>query len=109
MIRRPPRSTLDRSSAASDVYKRQRVGTSDVFIGDVRWTRGPKAVWAVWGPGAPRRWGRRHDRVAGPGSLRTDPGRGVELLVALRQGGATATSAAREPLMRTSMSRHRVG
>src|SRR5678809_1534223 len=31
MIRRPPRSTLDRSSAASDVYKRQvlRVGWSD--------------------------------------------------------------------------------
>ena len=27
MIRRPPRSTLDRSSAASDVYKRQPVGT----------------------------------------------------------------------------------
>src|SRR5678809_419882 len=26
MIRRPPRSTLDRSSAASDVYKRQRAG-----------------------------------------------------------------------------------
>ena len=26
MIRRPPRSTLDRSSAASDVYKRQLVG-----------------------------------------------------------------------------------
>ena len=25
MIRRPPRSTLDRSSAASDVYKRQIV------------------------------------------------------------------------------------
>src|SRR5678810_486756 len=25
MIRRPPRSTLDRSSAASDVYKRQQV------------------------------------------------------------------------------------
>ena len=25
MIRRPPRSTLDRSSAASDVYKRQHV------------------------------------------------------------------------------------
>ena len=32
MIRRPPRSTLDRSSAASDVYKRQglcRVGALD--------------------------------------------------------------------------------
>ena len=26
MIRRPPRSTLDRSSAASDVYKRQELG-----------------------------------------------------------------------------------
>ena len=26
MIRRPPRSTLDRSSAASDVYKRQVLG-----------------------------------------------------------------------------------
>ena len=26
MIRRPPRSTLDRSSAASDVYKRQGLG-----------------------------------------------------------------------------------
>ena len=26
MIRRPPRSTLDRSSAASDVYKRQLIG-----------------------------------------------------------------------------------
>ena len=26
MIRRPPRSTLDRSSAASDVYKRQIIG-----------------------------------------------------------------------------------
>ena len=27
MIRRPPRSTLDRSSAASDVYKRQGLDT----------------------------------------------------------------------------------
>ena len=27
MIRRPPRSTLDRSSAASDVYKRQAWGS----------------------------------------------------------------------------------
>ena len=30
MIRRPPRSTLDRSSAASDVYKRQREIVIDV-------------------------------------------------------------------------------
>ena len=36
MIRRPPRSTLDRSSAASDVYKRQ--------VGDlVRNVGGPRA------------------------------------------------------------------
>ena len=28
MIRRPPRSTLDRSSAASDVYKRQHLRTA---------------------------------------------------------------------------------
>ena len=32
MIRRPPRSTLDRSSAASDVYKRQ----DQVWSGGVR-------------------------------------------------------------------------
>ncbi|WP_460379443.1 phage antirepressor KilAC domain-containing protein, partial [Staphylococcus aureus] len=31
MIRRPPRSTRVRSSAASDVYKRQRWVTSDVL------------------------------------------------------------------------------
>ena len=30
MIRRPPRSTLDRSSAASDVYKRQVLDVRDV-------------------------------------------------------------------------------
>ena len=30
MIRRPPRSTLDRSSAASDVYKRQDI--NNVFV-----------------------------------------------------------------------------
>ena len=30
MIRRPPRSTLDRSSAASDVYKRQTVEIVDI-------------------------------------------------------------------------------
>ena len=30
MIRRPPRSTLDRSSAASDVYKRQDKGRDNV-------------------------------------------------------------------------------
>ena len=33
MIRRPPRSTLDRSSAASDVYKRQMRGSSRFLPG----------------------------------------------------------------------------
>ena len=41
MIRRPPRSTLDRSSAASDVYKRQGLafgniaGLSNMMVGPV--------------------------------------------------------------------------
>ena len=33
MIRRPPRSTLDRSSAASDVYKRQVLGFAQAGVG----------------------------------------------------------------------------
>ena len=32
MIRRPPRSTLDRSSAASDVYKRQGLVPADALV-----------------------------------------------------------------------------
>ena len=34
MIRRPPRSTLDRSSAASDVYKRQAQGGIAAVLDD---------------------------------------------------------------------------
>ena len=34
MIRRPPRSTLDRSSAASDVYKRQDYAYVKLFKGN---------------------------------------------------------------------------
>mgnify|MGYP003381675999 CR=1 FL=1 len=37
MIRRPPRSTLDRSSAASDVYKRQALASD---AGDLRLASG---------------------------------------------------------------------
>ena len=49
MIRRPPRSTLDRSSAASDVYKRQVFGghlvaqqgeLGDEFVGEDAGPRG---------------------------------------------------------------------
>src|SRR5678815_5574574 len=44
MIRRPPRSTLDRSSAASDVYKRQlRQGARGRWKGDSR------GAWLVIG------------------------------------------------------------
>ena len=32
MIRRPPRSTLDRSSAASDVYKRQTKYEASIYL-----------------------------------------------------------------------------
>ena len=36
MIRRPPRSTLDRSSAASDVYKRQTYEyMKDIYAGPI--------------------------------------------------------------------------
>src|SRR5678815_2993018 len=34
MIRRPPRSTLDRSSAASDVYKRQEYALPYIGLAD---------------------------------------------------------------------------
>ena len=42
MIRRPPRSTLDRSSAASDVYKRQDEGcfNTDAWTFEVEQTTG---------------------------------------------------------------------
>ena len=36
MIRRPPRSTLDRSSAASDVYKRQEQRHAVLHAGDLQ-------------------------------------------------------------------------
>ena len=50
MIRRPPRSTLDRSSAASDVYKRQHpVGATGVkqiveLVEQLRKTAGKRQV-----------------------------------------------------------------
>ena len=46
MIRRPPRSTLDRSSAASDVYKRQTL--TGLEIGRLLHEAGvPRDVFAV--------------------------------------------------------------
>src|SRR5678816_1717726 len=57
MIRRPPRSTLDRSSAASDVYKRQVLslpvllgGMPDLFPWTPAWLRSPWLLWLLTTP-----------------------------------------------------------
>ena len=47
MIRRPPRSTLDRSSAASDVYKRQGIGSGADQRPEVKVEVGPELQPAV--------------------------------------------------------------
>src|SRR5678810_666742 len=48
MIRRPPRSTLDRSSAASDVYKRQSLGRrANMATGTVKWFNDDKGFGFV--------------------------------------------------------------
>ena len=47
MIRRPPRSTLDRSSAASDVYKRQK-GFLLAQVGQPNPTLDPEALEDGW-------------------------------------------------------------
>ena len=54
MMRRPPRSTLDRSSAASDVYKRQplRMVASRLFLNAMR-----VAIWIGWAKNAIGPWG----------------------------------------------------
>ena len=54
MIRRPPRSTLDRSSAASDVYKRQAL-----------WDQGEPSPTYMYRRGDPLNPGR----LVGPGVL----------------------------------------
>ena len=48
MIRRPPRSTLDRSSAASDVYKRQSPGCQRLERDDGRQPFSEGAVLPAW-------------------------------------------------------------
>src|SRR5678815_4931420 len=50
MIRRPPRSTLDRSSAASDVYKRQVYGAGVTLVAG----SGAGNPLVVHGPGVHR-------------------------------------------------------
>ena len=57
MIRRPPRSTLDRSSAASDVYKRQLLAHTGrdvcrmILSDDDRWRAlVPEQAWTMAEP-----------------------------------------------------------
>ena len=52
MIRRPPRSTLDRSSAASDVYKRQVRRNDELAVDDVL-RMAPEAIVVSPGPCTP--------------------------------------------------------
>ena len=75
MIRRPPRSTLDRSSAASDVYKRQAENVL-AAPGVFPFTRGLNAAqyqfmpWAnqpVIGYGLPEETRRRMDYLQAQG------------------------------------------
>src|SRR5678816_3392799 len=47
MIRRPPRSTLDRSSAASDVYKRQVLFSVTTATGATRWDQAEIVVQSL--------------------------------------------------------------
>ena len=53
MIRRPPRSTLDRSSAASDVYKRQVPDLAFLVTGHIGVVAGEPALGVT----------QQHDRV----------------------------------------------
>src|SRR5450756_3016857 len=72
MIRRPPRSTQSRSSAASDVYKRQgerRVAHADVAVDSGRRQHGLDARVAVVRGRLGRRGGRGLAAAGGAGLL----------------------------------------
>ena len=64
MIRRPPRSTLDRSSAASDVYKRQLILTPPVREGKAIKVRlDSRTVVMVKNPKALAFWKERYPKA----------------------------------------------
>ena len=71
MIRRPPRSTLDRSSAASDVYKRQVQKTmASTFTGTVSRVRADSAVTSE----TRTRWSTRCEMTSTTGMRTKRPG-----------------------------------
>src|SRR5678816_568525 len=67
MIRRPPRSTLDRSSAASDVYKRQPLG--GLVMSRTRWTLLSLAVFALGSTKVASAQGTITGRITAEGNL----------------------------------------
>src|SRR5665648_368544 len=71
MIRRPPRSTLSSSSAASDVYKRQGVGNSHHYKSKTKQDHSPcKFHWSIGidfflvelKPQYTEKWSKDHDK-----------------------------------------------
>ena len=56
MIRRPPRSTLDRSSAASDVYKRQVLGRVAELTAQIAELTAQRDMTVAEGVAAGARW-----------------------------------------------------
>ncbi len=63
MIRRPPRSTLDRSSAASDVYKRQILPYIAVVFGIIAIAKGRRAQKTI--AKSPEKYINAGDAMAG--------------------------------------------
>src|SRR5678809_1492265 len=79
MIRRPPRSTLDRSSAASDVYKRQ---------GEIAGIAEPVAVVAIAVLDRPHRGhlaDRCQHRITADRAGSSDPGAGGQPIQITRE------------------------
>ena len=86
MIRRPPRSTLDRSSAASDVYKRQAKITAGGYDGE-------NAAWNQdSGDSLP---------LAGAGGVHGNRGGGRAEVVASRPSGSCLLYTSPSPRDRT--------
>src|SRR5674536_76220 len=80
MIRRPPRSTLSSSSAASDVYKRQYFPDADEQSGETLVKKYLTGRYGCWG--CPIVCGRKSDVPDGPFSVRNTEGPEYETIFA---------------------------
>src|SRR5674536_293978 len=98
MIRRPPRSTLSSSSAASDVYKRQVMsffapsigGANSDGIAGVVWFKPSGGVVAIAGP--------PNGEASGPIAGSFGSASGVAAMLALDSGAASSTAASVSPV-----------